>query len=267
MDADIDSQPISSETLEMLVAASLDAEPELLPHLPALMIDLEDLGARARDVLALLEGRGLGPGSRVLDLGCGKGASAIAVARAFGAQVKGVDGLPAFVEHARRRAGAEGLGERCTFEVGDVREAVLRADDQDLVMLLALGPVFGDARETVGVLRRCVRPGGLVLIDDAFLAEGQKLPEGAQDCFDHRTTVAFLEAHGDRLVGERLTDTEEAEAWCRAMTKEIVRRAQDLAEERPELAEALLEYAERQQRETEVLTGPLVGALWLLEIR
>lgn len=245
----------------------MDAPPELLPHLPALFQDLEDLGARARDVVSLLEGQPLSSGSRVLDLGCGKGAAAISMARRFGVSVRGVDGMPDFIEHCRAQAREHGVENLCTFEVEDVRETVLSASDYDLVTFLALGPLFGEADETIEVLRECVRPGGLVLIDDAFVADGHEPPQGAYGCYDHSTTIRLLESHGDRVIGERVMDSPENEAWCRAMTGEILRRAEELAQRHPELADALITFAERQQRETEVLCEELVGAMWLVQIR
>ena len=59
------------------IAASMDAEPELIPFLPRLFVDLEDLGARADHVLEILRRAEFAAGSKVLDLGCGKGAVAV----------------------------------------------------------------------------------------------------------------------------------------------------------------------------------------------
>lgn len=257
------------ERLDELLAASMDAPEELLPHLPALLRDLEDIGARSGDVVRVLHGRGLSADSHVLDLGCGKGAAAIAIAKAFGARVRGIDGVAPFIEHARRRADAEGVGELCTFEVEDVREVVRSAADYDVVMLLALGPLFGDAGQTVEALRRCARtPGGLLVIDDAYIAEGAAAPEGAHGCHDHASTVALLQSRGDRVVGEQLMDAPESDDYYRSMTAKILHRARELAQTaEPELAELLIEFAERQQRETETLCDALVGALWLIELR
>jgi len=253
-------------TLDEVLADSMDAEPELLPFLPELLIDVEDLGARASDVLQILEHIALGPGQRVLDLGAGKGASALAVAERFGASVEGVDGVAAFVEHASAEAARRTLADRCHFSVDDVRSRVKTARGFDLVMQLALGPLFGNAADTVGVLRQCVAPGGHLLIDDAYLADANDVPEGLVDCFDHDTTIGHLEAHGDRVVAERVVDTEDDHAWYREMTAKIIRRAEELSERHPDDAPLLMEFAERQRRETEDLCGPVVGALWLVEI-
>src|SRR5579863_5212008 len=74
--------------------------------------------------LALAPWLRVGPGTPVLDVGCGVGRwSRLLAAR--GAQVRGVDLSPTMVEIARRRAAAAGLAERCHFVVQDLAELEL----------------------------------------------------------------------------------------------------------------------------------------------
>jgi SAM-dependent methyltransferase len=256
----------SRSELKRLLAASMDADPWLLPYLPELFRDVEDLGVRAQDVVSVLRDSGIEAAARVLDLGCGKGAAALAVCESFAASVLGVDGMPDFVAHATANAAGRGLSQRCTFEVEDVRRTVLRARGYDVVMLLGLGPMFGDAGSTIAVLRRSVRSGGLIVIDDAYLEPGAPFDAELVDCHDRVTTLRLLESSGDTVIAERVIDTDENQDWYRRVTEAIVARAQALAERRPDLAEGLLEFAARQRRETEVLSGPLVGALFALRV-
>ncbi len=74
---------------------------------------------RLRD--AYLEKLPLASAKNVLDLGCGTGVVARAVARraGFTGRVAGVDQSPVFIETARRLAAKEGLGDRVEFQVGD----------------------------------------------------------------------------------------------------------------------------------------------------
>lgn len=252
-------------TLSECVAASMDAEPELLPHLPALFADLEDLGVRAGEVLRVLRAAHIGPHSRVLDLGCGKGAVARALAKHTGARVVGIDGLGAFVDHASERARAQGLDGLCRFEQGDVRSAVRHERGYDLVMMLGLGPLFGDARQTVATLRRCARPGGNILLDDAYVRDGHAARRG-WDCDDRTGLVDKLESHGDRVLDELVIDSEADEGWYREVSAKIVLRAAHLADRDPVRGDRILNFALRQQQETKMLGGPLVGALFLLEV-
>jgi len=61
-------------------------------------------------------------GALVADVGCGHGASTILMAKAFPkSKFVGFDYHDASIERARRSAQAEGVGDRCTFEVGSAK--------------------------------------------------------------------------------------------------------------------------------------------------
>lgn len=257
--------PPEEPTLEEIIAWSLDAEPRLLPYLPALFADLEELGARTADVLAILAAAELPAAARILDLGAGKGAAALAMLAAFGeATVHGLDGLAPFVAHAEARAAELGFTERCIFAQADLRRAVHESRDYDLVCFLALGDTLGGLDEAVATLRECVKPGGYMLVDDAYLRAGVPVPEDIIHCYDHATTLELLRSSGDAVVAERIIDGPDARADYESMTARIAERATELAAAHPEDAELLLAYVDRQRVEVDVLTGPLVGAMWLL---
>jgi SAM-dependent methyltransferase len=69
--------------------------------------------------LALRSWLDVGPGTRVLDVGCGVGRWSRLLA-AKGAAVTGIDLSPTMIEQAERRAAAEGVAERCRFRVQDL---------------------------------------------------------------------------------------------------------------------------------------------------
>jgi len=71
-------------------------------------------------------------GTRVLDVGCGIGRwSRLLAAR--GAQVTGVDLSPTMIAQAQRRAAADGVAERCRFELQDLSRLDV-GDQFDLVL-------------------------------------------------------------------------------------------------------------------------------------
>src|SRR5438132_11835889 len=78
-----------------------------------------------QEVGFLVDALELDPGERVLDVGCGPGRHALALARR-GIDVVGVDLSDDFISLARDAAAAEGLPAR--FEVGDVRELAYEAE-------------------------------------------------------------------------------------------------------------------------------------------
>lgn len=145
-------------------------DPTIAHLVPELLADLYELGSFPERIVGLLEPLELSPSARVLDLGSGKGAVALALASELDLRVEGIDLLEAFVQEARVRADRAGLSRRCSFEVGDMREL---AEDpgrsHDAALYISVGDVLGPLDQAVGRLRRLVRPdGGLIVIDDAY---------------------------------------------------------------------------------------------------
>ena len=246
------------------VADALETTPELLPLMPAILQDLPDLGGGCTGpVLEALQRLGLQRGARVLDLGCGRGELAIALARIFGTEVTGIDAFPPFVAAARAAALAAGVD--CRFLEGDLRRAVETARDYDAVLLVSVGPVFGDHARTIAAVRRTVRAGGLIVIADAHL-DGPPPPGEVWKAYaDRATTERRLMSAGDRLVLARPLKAEQRDWNAHAMAA-IRRRTAELAIRHPELAGALAAYAARQEEEFACLeTGPAVSMLRVLE--
>lgn len=119
--------------------------------------------AMRRSGEALVRGLGIGPGLRVLDLGCGDGTTAIPAAR-LGAQVLGVDIASNLVQAGNRRVMDEGVA-NCRFQEGDACNlSELGSGAFDLVVSV-FGAMFAPkpidvAREMV----RVARPGGRIVM-------------------------------------------------------------------------------------------------------
>ena len=106
----MDNSPIPPHDLTSLeddIAFAMEVPRALLPWLPELLADLPDLSGATGDVLTMLRQFGLPKGAEVLDLGCGRGEIANAVADAFDASVMGIDGMAPFVEAAHAQAIAQ----------------------------------------------------------------------------------------------------------------------------------------------------------------
>ena len=102
------------------------------------------------------------PPGPVVDLGCGPGAHALALARR-GYDVVGVDGSPRMVEVARTRAARDQID--ATFDVHDVSAPLGFADGSlgGVLAILVLQHLPHPAA-FIAEIRRCLRPGGHLLI-------------------------------------------------------------------------------------------------------
>jgi len=248
------------------VADSLEMDTGMLPFVPELLKGMWALGCSPELAVKLLRPLGLDPArTEVLDLGCGKGAVSVTVAHALGFRAVGIDACEVFLEEARERAAEQGVSQKCRFELKDLREYVKEASDFDVVVFASLGGLLGDFRQLVGGLRRTVRPGGYILIDDGFL-QGKKPVKraGYGHYTPHAQTLKQLTAHGDTLVKETLT-IEESKNINQEYLAIIKQNAKGLIEDRPELTDRVKEYIRGQETECEILDAHITGAIWLLQ--
>lgn len=121
------------------------------------------------------------PGGRVLDVGCGTGATTLAVARALGpaGDCTGVDISAPMIALARARAAQDRIAAR--FVEADVEGYRFAPASFDLVMSRFGVMFFGDPVRAFAGLRAAVRPsGGLAMlvwrgaVDNAFMTAAER---------------------------------------------------------------------------------------------
>jgi uncharacterized protein (TIGR03086 family) len=106
---------------------------------------------------------GITVGTRVLDVGCGDGTTAVPAAQ-LGADVLGVDIATNLVAAGRRRARALGL-HSIRFETGDARDLSWLADDSFDTVVSVFGAMFApEPAKVAAELVRVTRPGGRVVM-------------------------------------------------------------------------------------------------------
>lgn len=258
---------IMDERQQEEVAKALEAPPELMPFLPELLADLWVLGSSLDTMVSLVRPLELPAGeTRVLDLGCGKGAVSITLAQEFGFQVRGVDLFEPFVKEARERAEGSGVSGLCEFMHADMRDVIEEASCFDIAIYAAVGGVLGTWDECVAHMRQCVCPSGYMLIDDGFLNADERVERpGYEHYATHQETLRQLTAHGDTLLREVIIPAEEIHAIDQKFIGSIGKRAAELAELYPEATDTLLGYVKNQELESQTIETMLTGAVWLLK--
>jgi SAM-dependent methyltransferase len=156
----------------------------LASHLGAAYLRYSFTKGTDQEVEFLVSELGLAPGARVLDVGCGPGRHAHALAER-GIEVLGIDISARFIELARENAppGA-------TFVRGDARQMIFDSEFDAAVCLCqgAFGLVPGEDGEVLRRLVRALRPASRAAVT-AFSAYYQVRWMGEDDRFDADTGV------------------------------------------------------------------------------
>jgi ubiquinone/menaquinone biosynthesis C-methylase UbiE len=123
----------------------------------------EKFGREYAEKLAL---RGFREG-RVLDVGCGFGATVIVIAQAYPqSEAVGIDLSEPLLELARQSARAAGLGERVVFEKADVPRIPYDDNSFDVVTNLQMLHIVEDAVAMLDEIERVLAPAGVLFIAD-----------------------------------------------------------------------------------------------------
>lgn len=118
---------------------------------------------RQAAVLAWIDSLILAPASRVLEIGCGAGLMAVALAQR-GLRVHAIDSLEAMVELARQHAQESGMIEMLTVEVGDVYSLAFEDQSFDLVVAVGVIPWLTQVEPAMREIARVTRQGGHVIL-------------------------------------------------------------------------------------------------------
>lgn len=122
----------------------------------------------------------------VLDMGCGTGVAARAIAARpdFSGEVLGIDLSPYLAQVAKRLAAEDGVGGRTQFRAGDTRSLEIADATFDAVVAHTLFSHVADPAAVLGEAARVVKPGGMIGVFDgdyASLTFGQDDPDKAKE--------------------------------------------------------------------------------------
>lgn len=259
----------NNNQIEEKLAGSLTAETtDLLPYLPYLLQDLWELGSDPQDMTKLISQHiDISSRPKVIDLGCGKGPVSVTVSKALGLRVKGIDLLPEFIETAKIKAKEHGVDDLCEFTVGDINESVKNESGYDITILGAVGDVLGAPKETLEKLKAVTRPGGYIIIDEAYLTGD--MDDVKYHNYEYLTLSQWYNLFQQldlELIAERSNeesnDLDEINDYNNKM---IQKRANELMKKYPDKKALFEGYVKSQLAECDDLDDTVAGVTWLLK--
>lgn len=152
---------VGNEFYELVLGPSMTYSCAYYEQEPGPASGLEEAQQAKSDLVA--HKLGLKPGMRILDVGCGWGAFVCNAARSYGVEAVGITVSSEQAEYARRRADAEGVGDRVEFRLQDYRD--VEGGPFDAVASIGMSEHVGKAMLPTysEELFRLLRPGGRLL--------------------------------------------------------------------------------------------------------
>ena len=135
-------------------------------------------GDAASTLKALSLVPGVGPDTRIIDIGCGTGAQTIVLARQSRARIVAVDNHPPFVDALRRQAWDLGVADRIDARVADMRQLEFAPGSFDLVWSEGAIAIMG-VEAALREWRRLLVPGGHMAVTEVCWTKPDPPPECA----------------------------------------------------------------------------------------
>ncbi len=246
------------KSIEESVLTAMDCtDIRILPYLPYILQDFWEIGSDP-DVMITLIRKHISniKKLKVLDLGCGKGAVSINIAKQINCECHGIDAIPEFISFSASKAEEYGVGNLCKFEIGDIREKINTLGQYDVIILGAIGQVFGNYFDTLTVLNNNMKKGGILIIDEGYIAD--------KSCFKHKHVFNKSELEkqisdaGMQLVDEVVAgDNDGVAANYNLEYENLFKRCKELSDKHPDKADIFINYSNHQKNEYDNLKNDI----------
>ena len=259
---------MENNTLEESVISVMElTDAGLIKYLSYIFQDWWELGSSPEEIIKIIRKFKTNYSDlNILDLGSGKGAVSIKISSELKCNCIGIDAIEDFVIFSNQKAKEYNVDKICKFEKDDIRTRIKTLEKYDIILLMAIGSVFGNYFETLTELSSHLNNDGLIIINDAYVEdncnENYKNIYGEKEIID-QVSRAEMELIYKITINE-ITDTREK---YKREFKNIQKRCMELAEKYPENREMFVGYIKGQEKEYEILSDEIIPAIFVMKKR
>lgn len=249
---------------ESVVAAMDGQDIGLYPFLPYILQDLWEIGANPEAIIKLIKKHATGyTALKILDLGCGKGAVSVKLSGALRCKCHGIDAIPEFIAFAIQKADEYNVDHLCTFKTGDIRIKVNGLYNYDIIILGAIGPVFGDYYSTLTTLSTCINKNGMFIIDDGYIENNSKYSHPL--ILKKNIILQQINMAGMELIDDDIMHSGYIKNSNDAIFYKMKRRCYELMEKYPDKQNLFLNYVKKQEEENYTLENKVTGTTMVIK--
>jgi SAM-dependent methyltransferase len=252
------------KSLEQSIVNAMDGtNVDLFPFLPYILQDIWEIGTDPEIIIELIEKhKPVKRNLNILDLGCGKGAVSIMIAKKMGCRCTGIDGMEEFIADAHRKAREHGVDHLCAFEIGDIRHRIRSLPAYEIIILGSIGPVFGNYYDTLSALNKNLLTGGFIIIDDGYIEDESEFVHPA--IAPRKDVFGQIEKAGMVLVDELIIGPDTIKDSDDFIFERIKDRCNELLGKYPEKKNLFEEYVRVQEVENDVLENKVICSVMVL---
>lgn len=138
---------------------------EIEKYIPELLQGLWELGSVPEYITRLIERNIKTKCPNVIDLGCGKGAVLVKIAKMIDIKAIGVDIVPEFIEEANKYVKDYGVTDKIIFKTEDIIETIKSTPKQDIVIYGYDSEILGYLDSTLRELTNCIMADGYIILE------------------------------------------------------------------------------------------------------
>lgn len=248
---------------ESVVTAMDGTDSKLFPYLAYILQDLWEIGASSKVIIELVQKHVNNYSNiSVLDLGCGKGAVSIKLAKEFNCRCFGIDAIKEFINEANNKAKEFEVDHLCQFEVDDIRKRIKKLSKYDIIILGSIGPVFGDYYSTLTTLSKCLKQNGIIIIDDSYIENDSDYTHPLIQ--KKEIILQQIKNSGMQLFDEIIIKKDEIKDSDDYIFNKLKKRCNELIEKHPDKSKLFKNYIKNQKIENDVLETKVVCSTMLI---
>lgn len=188
----------------------------------------------------------LQPDSRLIEVACGVGTTAIHLAEKTGASVDATNISETQLAEARERAAAQGLSNRVSFAFGDYHQLDAAAQSYDAWLCQEALLYAHDRQQVFAEARRVVRPGGRIVFTDLTLSHSLPQTDRESLMTDIKAPHVWSIEQYDALVERLNLPLIARHEWGSHAARTFKSVAQNIQTKRDQLVKTVGEDAVRQ---------------------
>jgi SAM-dependent methyltransferase len=243
---------------------SLDLpDSEMEKHIPYVLQDLWGLGSIPEYIYQLIKDNVDSKRiEKIIDLGCGKGAVLIYLAKRLKFQGLGIDIVSDFIESAKIHSIENSVNNRLDFVASDFLEYIDQDRKYDIVIYGYDSGILGDVLETITRLQNCISDPGYLILEIAFTPENK---EQIEDLPTEKELVKKVDKSDLKIIDKILWPTDKIKAINIENNIFINKRIDELKKTYPEKTNVFEQYISNQKDECKLIENELICSTLILK--